>query len=53
METKPIERHVAELDALVADTTLEDLIATSRDAVDLRIQLARTEVELNVWRSTT
>lgn len=52
METKPTERHVAEHDALVTDTTLVDVITTSRDAVDLRIQLARTEVELNVWRST-
>lgn len=50
---KPLDRHVAELDALVGTATLTDIIATSRDAIAVRLQLARTEVELNVARSTT
>lgn len=45
---KGLGRHVAELDALVG-RDLDDIIVTSRDAVDTRLDLARTEVMLNVW----
>lgn len=45
---KNLARHVAELDAL-AGADLDDIIATSRAAVDTRLDLARTEVMLNVW----
>lgn len=45
---KSLGRHVAELDAL-AGADLDDIIVTSRAAVATRLDLARTEVMLNVW----
>lgn len=45
---KGTDRHVAELDAL-AGGDLDDIIVTSRAAVATRLDLARSEVMLNVW----
>lgn len=50
---KDLSRHVAELDGLVGMFTLDDIITTSRAAVDARLSLARAEVELNCWTSMT
>jgi hypothetical protein len=50
---KGLVRHVAEMDALVRPCTLEAIVETSRAAVATRLQLARHEVELNVWRCLT
>jgi hypothetical protein len=49
---KSVARHVAELDDLVGPFSLDDIITTSRRAVDGRLALARSEVELNCWSTT-
>lgn len=48
---KGLGRHVLELTSL-ADGDLCALVDESRAAVDLRLHLARLEVELNVWTFT-
>jgi hypothetical protein len=52
LRVKALGRHVAELEALSTSTALVDIVAESRRAIDVRLQLARSEVELNTWRTT-
>jgi hypothetical protein len=53
LRVKGLARHVAELEALSTPRTLVDIVTVSREAVEVRLQLARSELELNSWRSTT
>jgi hypothetical protein len=44
--------YVADQEFLATGRTLVDIVDDSRAAVDVRLSLARTEVELNVGIST-
>jgi len=53
LRVKGLDRHVAELESLSTARSLVDIVDTSRQAISGRLQLARAELELNSWRSTT
>jgi len=53
VRSKALGRHVAELERLSSDLTLVDIVDSTRIEVDARLWAARTEVDLNVWRSIT
>ena len=49
---KALSRHVDELVALAPGPTLVGIVDESRAVVDMRLHLARLEVDLNVARTT-
>jgi hypothetical protein len=49
---KSLDRHVVELERLSPDWSVTDIVDSTRMQVDARLWAARSEVGLNVWRTT-